>query len=113
MLRRDAATTAAWPWTGSIRCWCYLPPANICRSIWMCCTSGLRGNRPPAWQALAPDHVVWTPRSRRGHYMTSCSVTSCSVRRFTHGEEHDATGHVALTLLNCKVTAQVEVIRSC
>jgi hypothetical protein len=68
-----------------------------------CCTSGLRGNRPLDSQALAPDHVVKTPRSRRGY----------NIRRFTLGEEHDATGHVALTLLNGKVTAQVKVIRSC
>jgi len=47
--------------------------------------------------------VVETARSERGH----------NVRRFTLGEEHDATGHEALTLLKCKVTAQVEVKGSC
>jgi hypothetical protein len=31
----------------------------------------------------------------------------------TPGEENDATEHKALTLLNRKVTAQVEVNRSC
>jgi hypothetical protein len=52
---------------------------------------------------MASDHVVETARSGRGH----------NVRRFTLGEEHDATGHEALTLLDCKVTAQVEVNSSC
>jgi hypothetical protein len=52
---------------------------------------------------MPSDHMVETTRSGRGH----------NVRRFTHGEEHDATGHVALTLLNRKVTAQVEVNSSC
>jgi hypothetical protein len=93
-----------------------------------CCTSGLRGNRPLDSQALAPDHVVKTPRSRRGHDLTSFDMTSCeatsfdttsceatsrSVRRITFGEEHDATGKVASTLPKDKVTAQVRVIRSC
>jgi hypothetical protein len=68
-----------------------------------CCTSELGGNRPSDSQALAPDHVVKTLRSRRGH----------DVRRSTLGEEHDATGHVRLTLLNGKVTAQLKVTRSC
>jgi hypothetical protein len=36
-----------------------------------------------------------------------------NVRRTTLVREHDATGHVALTLLKCKVTAQVEVKSSC
>jgi hypothetical protein len=31
------------------------------------------------------------------------------VRRFTLGEEHDATGKEVLTLLDGKVTAQIEV----
>jgi hypothetical protein len=52
---------------------------------------------------MASDHVVGTTRSRHGHF----------VRKFTLGEEHDATGQVALTLLNRKVTAQVEVKCSC
>jgi hypothetical protein len=67
------------------------------------CTFELTGNWPLASQALASDHMVATARSRCGR----------NVRRFTLGEEHDATGHVALTLLNRKVTAQVEVNSSC
>jgi len=39
--------------------------------------------------------------------------TRPDVRRTTLDEEHDATGHVAMTLLQCKVTAQVEVNCSC
>jgi hypothetical protein len=35
------------------------------------------------------------------------------VRGFTLGEEHDATGHEALTLLDGKVTAQTKVNSSC
>jgi hypothetical protein len=52
---------------------------------------------------MAFDHVVETARSGCGH----------DVRRYTLGEEHDATGQVALTLLNRKVTARVEVNSSC
>jgi hypothetical protein len=44
----------------------------------------------PASQAPASDHVVGTTCGRRGR----------DVRRFTIGEENDATGHKALTLLN-------------
>jgi len=61
------------------------------------------GNRPRALQAMPPDHVVETTRSRCGR----------NVRKFTLGEEHDATEQVALTLRNCGVTAQVEVNSSC
>ena len=61
--------------------------------------SRLVGYLAPGFAGMASDHVVETARSGRGH----------NVRRFTLGEEHDATGHVALTLLNRKVTAQVEV----
>jgi hypothetical protein len=52
---------------------------------------------------LASDHIVETTCSRCGHH----------VRRFTPGEENAATEHEALTLLNRKVTAQVEVNSSC
>ena len=45
--------------------------------------------------------IIWSRRRAAG--------SGRIVRRFTLGEEHDATGHVALTLLNRKVTAQVEV----
>ena len=61
--------------------------------------SRLVGYLAPGFAGMASDHVVETARSGRGH----------NVRRFTLGEEHDATGHEALTLLDCKVTAQVEV----
>jgi hypothetical protein len=44
----------------------------------------------PASQAPASDHVVGTTCGRRGR----------NVRRFTFGEENDATEHEALTLLN-------------
>ena len=57
----------------------------------------------PASQVSAFDHVVGTTCGRRGR----------NVRRFTSGEENDATGHKALTLLNRKVTAQLEVNSSC
>jgi len=57
----------------------------------------------PASQAPASDHVVGTTCGRRGR----------DVRRFTPGEENDATEHKALTLLNRKVTAQLEVNSSC
>jgi hypothetical protein len=50
-----------------------------------------------ALQAPASDHVVETARGRCGHH----------VRGFTLGEEQDASRHEALTLLNRKVTAQV------
>jgi len=62
-----------------------------------------QGNRLLALQASASDHVVETARGRCGHHF----------RRFTLGEEHDATRHEALILLDCKVTAQVEVNSSC
>lgn len=39
--------------------------------------------------------------------------TRPNVRRIKLDEEHDATGYVAMTLLKCKVTAQVEVNGSC
>ncbi len=39
--------------------------------------------------------------------------TRPNVRRITLDEEHDATGHVAMILLKCKVTAQVKVNGSC
>jgi len=35
------------------------------------------------------------------------------VRRITRGEENDATWHKTMTLLKCKVTAQVTENRSC
>jgi hypothetical protein len=35
------------------------------------------------------------------------------VRRTTLGEEHDATGHKPVTLLNRKASAHVEVNGSC
>jgi len=52
---------------------------------------------------MPADHVVETTRSRCGR----------NVRKFTLGKEHDATEQIALTLLNCGVTAQVEVNSSC
>jgi len=52
---------------------------------------------------MPADHVVETTRSRCGR----------NVREFTLVEEHDATEQVALTLLNCGVTAQVEVNSGC
>jgi hypothetical protein len=45
---------------------------------------------------MASDHVIETTRGWCGH----------DVRGFTLGEEHDATGHEVLTLLNGKVAAQ-------
>jgi hypothetical protein len=51
---------------------------------------------------LAFDHVV----ERQAAVRTD-------VRRPTLGEEHDATGHKPATLLNRKVSAQVEVNSSC
>jgi hypothetical protein len=57
----------------------------------------------PASQVSAFDHVVGTTCGRRGR----------DVRRFTSGEENDATEQKALTLLNRKVTAQLEVNSSC
>jgi len=57
----------------------------------------------PASQVSAFDHVVGTTCGWRGR----------NVRRFTSGEENDATGHKVLTLLNRKVTAQLEVNSSC
>jgi hypothetical protein len=57
----------------------------------------------PASQVSAFDHVVGTTCGRRGR----------NVRRFTSGEENDATEQKALTLLNRKVTAQLEVNSSC
>jgi hypothetical protein len=62
-----------------------------------------RGYCSPASQASASDHVVGTTCGRCGRH----------VRRFTSGEENDATEHEALTLLNRKVTAQLEVNSSC
>jgi hypothetical protein len=67
------------------------------------CTFEFAGDRPPASQAMTSDHMVETARSWYGRM----------VRQFTLGEEHDATGHVRLTLLIRKVTAQVEVNCSC
>jgi hypothetical protein len=81
-----------------------LTPAHICRSIfWTLHLSKFKSIWLSTPQALTSDHVVVTARSGRGH----------NVRRFTLGEEHDATGHEALTLLKCKVTAQGEVKGSC
>ena len=57
----------------------------------------------PASQVSAFDHVVGTTCGRRGR----------DVRRFTSGEENDATEQKAMTLLNRKVTAQLEVNSSC
>jgi len=57
----------------------------------------------PALQVPESDHVVGTTCGRRGR----------DVRRFTSGEENDATEQKALTLLNRKVTAQLEVNSSC
>jgi hypothetical protein len=57
----------------------------------------------PALQASGSDHVVETTCSRRGHH----------VRRFTPGEENDATEHEASISLNREVTAQGEVNCSC
>jgi hypothetical protein len=57
----------------------------------------------PASQVSAFDHVVGTTCGRRGR----------DVRRFTSGEENDATEQKASTLLNRKVTAQLEVNSSC
>jgi hypothetical protein len=47
--------------------------------------------------------VVGTTRSRRGR----------DVRRFTLGEENDATGNQTLISLEGEVTAQVEVNSNC
>jgi hypothetical protein len=57
----------------------------------------------PASQVSAFDHVVGTTCGRRGR----------DVRRFTSGEENDATEQKELILLNRKVTAQLEVNSSC
>jgi hypothetical protein len=57
----------------------------------------------PASQVSAFDHVIGTTCGRRGR----------DVRWFTSGEENDATEQKALTLLNRKVTAQLEVNSSC
>jgi hypothetical protein len=57
----------------------------------------------PASQVSAFGHVVETTCGRRGR----------DIRRFTSGEENDATEQKALTLLNRKVTAQLEVNSSC
>jgi len=57
----------------------------------------------PALQVSAFDHVVGTTCGRRGR----------NVRRFTSGEENDATEQEVLTLLYRKVTAQLEVNSSC
>jgi hypothetical protein len=57
----------------------------------------------PASQGSAFDHVVGTTCGRRGR----------NVRRFTSGEENDATEQEVLTLLYRKVTAQLEVNSSC
>ncbi len=56
-----------------------------------------------ASQAMASDHMVEVASSRRG----------LDVRRITRGEENDATWHKTMTLLKCKVTAQVTENRSC
>ena len=47
--------------------------------------------------------MVEAIRSWRGHH----------VRRFTFGEEYDATGHEALTLLDSKARARMKVNSSC
>jgi hypothetical protein len=57
---------------------------------------------------LAFDHVIDTTAAG-----ADIMSTRLGVRRITLDEEHDATGHVAMILLQCKVTAQVEVNCSC
>jgi len=52
---------------------------------------------------MAPDHMVEAASSRYGLH----------VRRITLGEENDTTGDKAMTLLKCKVTAQVTENCSC
>jgi hypothetical protein len=66
-----------------------------CRASW---SSWLQAS-----QALAPDHMVEAPSSRRG----------LDVRRINAGEENDSTEHKAMTLLERKVTAQVTGNCSC
>ena len=61
-----------------------------------------RGLWAPLLQELAFDHVVETTAA--GADMMS---TRPNVRRITLDEEHDATGYVAMILLECKVTAQL------
>jgi len=53
---------------------------------------------------------MWSRRRAAGADMM---LARPSVRRITLDEEHDATGYVATTLLECKVTAQIEVNGSC
>ena len=48
-----------------------------------------------------------------GHYvLEAMSWETMSISPHS-GEEHDATGQDALTALNCEVTAQAKVNRSC
>ena len=79
-----------------------LTPAHICRSICGAAPVEVGSVRLQASQALASDHVddVQQPRTR-------CPPDH------RPGEENDTTELKALTLLNRKVTAQVEVNRSC
>ena len=53
-------------------------------------------------QELAFDHVVETTAAG-----ADIMSTRPNVRRITLDEEHDATGYVAMILLECKVTAQL------
>ena len=53
-------------------------------------------------QELAFDHVVETTAAG-----ADIMSTGPNVRRITLDEEHDATGHVAMILLKCKITAQL------
>jgi hypothetical protein len=80
-----------------------LIPAGICPSFSMLLLFKSVSYWLPASQVSAFDHVVGTTCGRRGR----------DVRRFTSGEENDATEQKALTLLNRKVTAQLEVNSSC
>jgi hypothetical protein len=76
---------------------------HLSQSFWCCSCSSFVGLSLPASQVSASDHVVGTTCGRCGR----------NVRRFTSGEENDATEQEVLTLLYRKVTAQLEVNSSC
>jgi hypothetical protein len=80
-----------------------LTPVEVCRSIY-----GLHLLSP---RVIAPDFAGTGVRSY-GRDDRAVDADA-HVRRFTFGEEHDATGHEALTLFDGKVTARIKVNSSC
>lgn len=88
---------------GSISAGTLDSPRRSAAAFGMLHLSSRVGSFARASQAPGSDHVVGPTRSKRGQ----------NVRRFTLGEENDATRNQTLISLEGEVTAQAEVKSSC